>query len=388
MGAENRGLSDITYVGILLGHGGDALQMLELAKGVKNSGTPVRVIVPEVPTSESFKDRCDALGIECVRTPLIRASMEGAHQRLPSVLRLLRSLRSPIVHFHTGNSCLPRSFMVALELLRYRPTIVTLQSPYETIDPRGPQARLWAWTTRRRVGAVVSPSRHGSDFQLRCGVHANNVRTIRNCIDVDVFASGDPTGPRAIVGAGPDDQIVLFCSRIDPQKRPVDAVKAFAAVADEFPRAILVLLGGGSEEATVVEASVRLGIQDRVKLVGYQTNVPDWLAASTVWILPTERENFSVAVLEALAAGCAVLSTPCPGNDEVLIDRQNSLTFPVGDVTAAAAGLRELLRDDSLRERLGQAGRDTVQGFTAEEMVKNYRLLYEQVASPLGRNQS
>src|SRR4029450_6720720 len=128
MGAENRGLSDITYVGILLGHGGDALQMLELAKGVKNSGTPVRVIVPEVPTSESFKDRCDALGIECVRTPLIRASMEGAHQRLPSVLRLLRSLRSPIVHFHTGNSCLPRSFMVALELLRYRPTIVTLQS--------------------------------------------------------------------------------------------------------------------------------------------------------------------------------------------------------------------------------------------------------------------
>ena len=66
---------------------------------------------------------------------------------------------------------------------------------------------------------------------------------------------------------------------------------------------------------------------DRVRLVGYQTNVPDWLAAATVWILPTERENFSVAALEAMAAGCAVASTICPGNAEVLLDGVNSLTF-------------------------------------------------------------
>ena len=69
-----------------------------------------------------------------------------------------------------------------------------------------------------------------------------------------------------------------------------------------------------------------------MRLAGYQTNVADWLAAATVWLLPTERENFSVAVLEALAAGCAVLSTTCPGNDEVLTDRENRGLFPVGDI--------------------------------------------------------
>ena len=66
---------------------------------------------------------------------------------------------------------------------------------------------------------------------------------------------------------------------------------------------------GVISRAPLTAEAKRLGLADRVRLVGYQTNVPDWLAAATVWLLPTERENFSVAVLEALAAGCTVLST-------------------------------------------------------------------------------
>ena len=151
---------------------------------------------------------------------------------------------------------------------------------------------------------------------------------------------GDGSGPRRRVGIGPRRPVVSFCSRLDPQKRPLEAVQIFDGVAREFPSAVLVFVGQGSEQGAVEAEAERLGISERVRLVGYQTDVPNWLAAATVWLLPTERENFSLAVLEGLAAGCAVLSTTCRGNDEVLVDHQNALTFPVGDVAGATAALR------------------------------------------------
>jgi glycosyltransferase involved in cell wall biosynthesis len=161
-------------------------------------------------------------------------------------------------------------------------------------------------------------------------------------------------------------------------------VQIFAAVADTFPSAVLVFVGRGDLEDAVAEAAARFGLADRVRLVGYQTNVPDWLAAATVWLLPTERENFSVAVIEALAAGCAVLSTRCPGNDEVLVDGVNALTFSVGDVAAGASALARLLQGYDLRTRLRAAAQETAQAYTAASMVDGYRRIYERVSAARG----
>jgi glycosyltransferase involved in cell wall biosynthesis len=372
----------VAYVGFLLGHGGDALQMLALAHGVQEAGRRVRIILPAVESSVTFKNRCDALGIECVRSPLISATMQGSRQNLASVIRLLRSIDEPTVHFHSGNSCLPRSVLLGLAFLGYRRAFVTLQSPYETIEPHSARARFWAILARRKMAAVVSPSAHGARFQIRCGVPPALVTTIRNSIDVDGFGHGDPDAARAALQVGPDEQVVLFCSRIDPQKRPAEAVEIFAAVAAEFRRATLVFVGQGDGEDQVRAEAARLGVADRVRLMGYQTNIPSWLAAATVWLLPTERENFSVAVLEALAAGCAVLSTSCEGNDEVLVDGENAITFAVGDVATAIGGLRALLNDPALRHRLGQAGRATAQNYTVKNMVSSYLALYDHGGPP------
>jgi glycosyltransferase involved in cell wall biosynthesis len=269
--------------------------------------------------------------------------------------------------------------MLALELLRYRPALATLHSPYETIEPSSARARVWSFTARRRLSAVVSPSQHGTRFQVRCGIDPDRAVTVPNCIDASVLAEGDGTGPRAALGTAPHDPIVLFSSRIDEQKRPVDAVRIFAGIADEFPRARLVFAGRGVASDAVAAEAARLALSDRVHLVGYQTNIADWLAAATVWILPTERENFSVAVLEALAAGRPVLATMCPGNDEVLVDGENALTFRVGDVATATAKLRQLLADDGLRQRLGKAAATTGEQFSLPKMVDRYVVLYDTI---------
>jgi glycosyltransferase involved in cell wall biosynthesis len=375
--------TDIVYVGFLTGHGGDAVQMQLLADGMRRRGARVKVVVPAVATSIGFAERCDELGLECERSELIRADMHGPHQNIARMLRLFQSLHAPIVHVHTGNSCVPRAAMAALEIHPRRRIFVTIQSPYQTIEPGSRRARTWAWSARRRCHAVVSPSEHGTDSQRSFGVPDARLATIRNAIDVTAMNSGDGGSPRRELGLRDDDPMVVFTSRIDPQKRPVDAVRMFARCVDAHPRAVLVFVGTGSESAAVATRAAELGLSDRVHLVGHRSDVADWLAAATVWILPTERENFSVAVLEAMAAGCAVVSTNCPGNDEVLSDGVNSLTFDVGDVERGAAALQSLLDDPVLRDRLGHAARLRSQDYSVGNMVSAYADLYERFV-PLG----
>ena len=382
-GFANREQQDVVYIGFVLGHGGDALQMLALADGVQGRGSRVKIVVPAGEHSVTYKQRCEDAGVTCERSDLLVADMHGSRQHMPSLIRLLRSVDAPIVHFHTGNSILPRSMLAALEVLRYRRTFVTLQSPYETIDATSLRARFWSTLGRRRFHAVVSPSDHGTAFQRRCGMPAALTVTIRNSIDVAAMSGGDAGVARAQLGVDADSPIVLFSSRMDSQKRPVDAVRAFARVAADHPRALLVFMGSGDEEPSVRVAASEAGLSDRVHLVGYQTNVADWLAAATVWILPTERENFSVAVLEALAAGCPILSTPCPGNDEVLVDGQNALIFPVGDVDTASQRLALLLDDEVLRRNLSARARVDSEAFTVQRMVERYEQLYSRFGGTL-----
>ena len=183
----------------------------------------------------------------------------------------MRSIKAPVVHFHTGDSCLPRSVMVALEVLRKEGGMVTIQSPYETFVPGSYRARFWSATARRRMRAVVSPSRHATEFQVRCGVPTALAFTVPNSVDIDAVSHGDGTGPRAALGIGPGDPVVLFCSRLDSQKRPLEAVQIFDGVAREFPSAVLVFVGQGSQQEAVELEAERLGIRDRVRMVGYQT---------------------------------------------------------------------------------------------------------------------
>jgi glycosyltransferase involved in cell wall biosynthesis len=376
---------DVTYIGFVTGHGGDALQMLALAEGIKATGLRVKIIVPRIAESVVFELRCQAAGVECERSPLLAAGMKGPRQSIQNVLRLLRANRDPILHFHSGNSCLPRILMICLEILRQGRVVATIQSPVETITPGSLRARAWAFLANRRLCAVISPSDHGTRFQQRCGVHPARTLTIRNAIETERFATGDPSQPRAMLGLSEEHPIVLFCSRMDPGKRPVEAVVAFARVADQFPTAHLVFAGNGTEEPAVRQAIRSLNLENRAHLVGYQTNIPDWLAAATVWFLPTERENFSVALLEALAAGCAVLSTNCPGNDEVLVDDVNAITFPVGDVEAATVGLVRLLGDAELRNRLRAEAARTAARHSCGAMVNNVRAVYDRMNSSLPR---
>jgi glycosyltransferase involved in cell wall biosynthesis len=349
--------------------------MRELAGALLRRGVNARVAVPAWDTTGPFASECRARGIEVDRTAWLQEREPRALSYLDSVRFALR-FRAPVVHYHLSTNIMPGRYVPAVRWLGSGATFVTLHDPYADPPAGSMAARRWAHAAPRVFTKVIAVSRAGRERQISYGLAPDQVRLIYNGIDLDRFRGGDGERARARLGVGPSARLILVASRIAPQKRPLDALAAFAAVAADIPDAHLVFLGEGPLESLVRAEAARSPFRDRIHLPGYHVNVPDWLAAASAWLLPTESEGFSLAVVEALAAGCPIVTTFCAGNDEVLVNGENALLASVGDVSSMSDALRLLLSDDHRRVRLAAAGRETAARFSLERMVEAYLECY------------
>jgi glycosyltransferase involved in cell wall biosynthesis len=367
---------DILYIGFVTGNGGDAFQTLLLAEGMIARGYRCGIIVPAHESTMAFAERCRARGVPVWRSPWVRCSVPSARQNLVHLLRLFHRYRAPILHLQVGDICPPRLALLAMSLLRLPPAFATLHSPRLNLDPAGARARFWAHSVPRRFRRVICPSEHSRQEQLRMGVPEEDLLVVRNGIDIAEFANGDAQAAHRSLNLPSKAQLIVFTARLEEQKRPLDAVAAFQLIAAELPDTHLVFVGTGSQGCAIREASARTGHAARIHFPGFQNNIPDWLAAASVWVLPTEAENFSLAVLEALAAGCPIVSTFCPGNDEVLVDGKNALLTAIGDVAGLAACLRRVLTEPELAASMRTHARRTIRAFSMDRMVEEHLACY------------
>lgn len=366
----------ITYLGYVGETGGDGVQAFELARHVARRGSHVTLIVPSLPGLRQKADaHADCPNLRVICTPLIR--YDTIAQNPLDVFRLLWPLRNdPIIHLQVGDICPPRVSLLVLDILRPRALFATIHAASPEMPVGSPRAAYWASIVRRRFRAVFCPSQQGSVTQNTYGLPQEKTRTIYTGVDTVASASGNGAVARAELGVAPDVPLLLFISRLHPQKCPLDALHAFTHAAEVLPNLHFALVGTGPLEAEVKQAASVLPCRDRIHFAPPVSNVPDYLAACDVWLLPSEAENFSRAVLEALAAGCAVVATNCRGNDEVLVHEENSLLAPVGDVPGLSYAIVRFLSDAPLRARLQKAGKETAARFALEIAIDNYQRAY------------
>lgn len=368
---------DVRLIGFVGGRGGASVLMAEMAPRLAARGLRVELSVPDWDGTAPFAEHCRERGMVVERTPLLRAS--GTRARvLAEALAFAARRRGAVAHFHVSANALPGPFLPALAALRRAGVVVTPHNPYDGDPPPGTAgARRWAGFAARRASRVVCISRRALERQLEYGVPHERLTMIHNGVDVARFAAGDGAVARARLGVGPDAPLVVVCGRLVAQKRPLDAVSAFQLVADRHPDARLVFVGEGPLAGDVAAAAGRAGLAGRVHLVGHRFDVEHWLAAATAWLLPTESEGFSLAVLEAMAAGRAIVTTRCAGNVEVLRHGVTALLTPVGVTDALGHALGRLLARPGLRHDLGAAARHAVEEYTIDGMIDRYVAVYD-----------
>lgn len=163
-----------------------------------------------------------------------------------------------------------------------------------------------------------------------------------------------------------DTAEIVFVGALSDRKGVDELLRACAALTTKTPWR-LTFCGGGDLAARGARAC-ELAIADKCVFRGHTASaqVRETLAASRIYVLPSYAEGLSVALLEAMALGCAVIATPVGEHRLVLEDGVNALVVEAGDVTALTAALARLIDDPDLCAKLSRAARATIAArFTA-----------------------
>ena len=163
---------------------------------------------------------------------------------------------------------------------------------------------------------------------------------IRNPIEVSCFAD-------RIV----KDKIVTV-GRYTPQKNHEMLIRAFALFHSSHPSYTLHLYGDGEMQNKLEILIEELKIEGAVLLEGFKTNIHEHLKDAKMFVLSSDYEGMSNALMEAMMMGLPCISTSCTGSDELIEDEKNGLLVPVGNIDALAEAMERLADDDKLRKKL------------------------------------
>ncbi len=224
--------------------------------------------------------------------------------------------------------------------------------------------------------AVVAVSQGvAADLSAITGLPLNRIVTIYNPVVGDEIAAlARAPAPHSWFAPG-QPPVVLAAGRIADQKDYPTLIRAFADLrARRLAR--LVILGeannqskAGDQRAVLLDLARELGVAPDVGLLGYVANPYAYMARATVFVLSSKFEGFGNALVEAMACGCAVVSTDCPGGPREILDagRYGDLV-PVGDSAAMAAAIERAIDG----HRVAASVRDRAARFTASAAADAY----------------
>jgi len=184
-----------------------------------------------------------------------------------------------------------------------------------------------------------------------------------------------------------DRGLVAFVGRCREAKGVFDLLDAMSEIAPRHPALRLECAGDG-DLTRVVERAAALGIEDRVRLRGWigARERDALLARASVFVLPSHAEALPVSLLEAMAAGCAVVASRVGGIPDLVEDGVNGLLVPPRDPAALARALRKVLDEPELASRLGREGHATVaERYTLEPALERLEQVYGALGVPRGR---
>ena len=220
----------------------------------------------------------------------------------------------------------------------------------------------------RAEGVVAISDAVAADLAIHVGLAPELITTIHNPAvrpQLEAAAHAPLDHPWFAPGAPP---VVLAVGRLHWQKDFSTLLRAFAQVRAARP-ARLVVLGEGPERARLEALAGSLGSASNVALPGFAPNPYAWMARAAVLVLSSVTEGFGNVLCEAMACGCPVIATDCPGGPrEILADGTFGRLVPVGDAAAMARAILDTLEQPSDAERL----RARAACFTMDRAVERY----------------
>lgn len=309
--------------------------------------------------------------VHYIHAPLGKVGYLLAARRIS---RLVHRISPDLLHAHHATS-----YGLVGALSGYHPYIISSWGSDVLWSPR--QFFFFGWILRynfRQADRVTATSQMLARATAVFCPANTKVHVIPFGVDTDVFS---PPPNAHHLDRPPTIGIV---KTLRPRYGIRELILAFHRIADAFPDARLVIVGGGEQYADLQAMVVSLGMETRITLTGPVSHeqIPEYLHSFDLFVVPslTDRESFGVAAVEASAAGLPVIASRVGGLPEVVLDGKTGFLVPPGDIDALAAAISRLLNDPVLRAQMGRAGRQFVLGhYRWEDNAKLMEQLYNGV---------
>ncbi len=231
----------------------------------------------------------------------------------------------------------------------------------------------------RAEGIIASSRGVAEDAIAFLGLNPERVHFVFNPVYVSPFAKPIEKPlehPWFTPGAPP---VILGIGRLVEQKNFSLLIRAFATVRQRADVRLVILGGDELSDAQMAHRqelqalAVELGVGDDVALLGYQSDPHAFLRAARLFVLSSDFEGFGNVVVEALLAGCPVVSTDCPsGPAEILDGGRYGMLVPVNDTNSLSEAILASLATEPEPEKLRQRGRE----FSLENAVADYHRIF------------
>lgn len=202
------------------------------------------------------------------------------------------------------------------------------------------------------------------------------IETVYNFIDDRIYQKRNANHLKKEFGIKNDEKVVIHVSNFRPVKRVQDVVKTFARISTAMP-AKLLLVGDGPEMTPVCRLVKKLGLTDKVHLLGKQENLDELYSISDLKLLLSEKESFGLVALEAMACGVPCIGTNVGGMPEVIQHGKTGYICELGDIEDISSKAIKLLSDQEIHKEFSANGVSVVNTkFKAQQIVGQYERLY------------
>ncbi|MFI5509282.1 glycosyltransferase family 4 protein [Mycobacterium sp. NPDC051804] len=339
----------------------------------------VMSVLSEAPNSDKTMQILADAGI-ATRSLGIRRTLDPVG--VPRLASAIRQSGYDVVHAHLE---LAMTLAVPAAALARRPAVCTFHHVMRPLTGRAAwreRLAVEAATRSRAVLFVSEASRQSFQEAYRPRKMPANWAVMHNGIDLGNFVPGDgDSAVRAELSGGRAGPLVVLSAAFRDFKGIPVAIKAWPAVRQRFPDAVLSLVGGGELDSDLRRLVAEGGLGDAVVFAGVRTDMPEVYRAADVVLLPSlYGENLPTVLIEASATGRAIAASRIGGIPDIVIDNETGLLFESGSADGLADAVCRLLKDAELRQRLGTAACGRARDeFSATAWVARLRSTYLEV---------
>ncbi len=365
--------------------GGTEKQAQLLAHYLQKKGTELFVVTARQQQQKACEEQAN---IKIYRTASYFSGWSGSVIFMFSSFLFLwhRRRQFDIIHVFLAGS--PALMAVLLGRLLHKKVVLKFGGAGPTGDigtsSKSLLGRIKLAILRKAVTSFVVPTQEIGNEIKKNKFPAAKIQLIANGVDTGLFIPVNVTAKKELKQhlPLPYQQIVTFAGRLEPGKGAEILLSGWEQINRQFPEAHLLILGEGSLKSYLMSGLTGKAAADRVHFLGKVNEMEKYLQSSDIFVLPSEAEGLSNALLEAASCGLAIVATDIGGTNEFISNSRNGLLFTLGNSQMLTEKIILLLADEQERARLGAAARQTIAanygiGIIADKYLNLYESLIE-----------